>query len=60
MFTGFTPQRVSAMSSLERRWLDNVKKAFADSDADFETHRMSDDCIETLFKGVDAAKTLRL
>jgi hypothetical protein len=60
MFTSVTPERVSAMSPLERRWLDNVKKAFADSDADFETHRMPDDCIETLFKGIDAAKKLRL
>ena len=60
MFTNIEPQRVAQMTSLERRWLDNVKKAFADSDHDFETSRMADDCIETLFKGIDAAKMLRL
>lgn len=60
MFTNIEPQRVAQMTSLERRWLDNVKKAFADSDHDFETNRMADDCIETLFKGIDAAKMLRL
>lgn len=60
MFTSIEPRRVTQMTHLERRWFDNVKKAFADSDHDFETNRMADDCIETLFKGVDAAKILRL
>lgn len=60
MFTNIDPQRVAQMTSIESRWLDNVKKAFADSDYDFETNRMADDCIETLFKGIDAAKKLRL
>lgn len=60
MFAGISPERVSAMTSQERRWLDNVKKAFADSDADFDTARMPDNCIENLFKGIDTAKRLRL
>jgi hypothetical protein len=60
MFKGITGERVAAMTPLEHRWLDNIRKAFADSDAEIGTERMPDDCIETLFKGIDAAKNLRL
>jgi hypothetical protein len=60
MFAEIQPIRVANMTPLERRWLDNIKKAFADSDHDFLSARMADDCIETLFKGIDAAKSLRL
>jgi hypothetical protein len=60
MITGIAKERVAAMTPIERRWLDNIKKAFYDSDTDVDTMRMEDNCIETLFKGIDAAKTLRL
>jgi hypothetical protein len=53
MFAEIQPIRVANMTPLERRWLDNIKKAFADSDHDFHSVRMADDCIETLFKGHD-------
>lgn len=54
------PERVAKMSPREHRLFDNIKKAFSDCDADIGKPEMADYCIETLLKGVDAAKKLRL
>jgi len=48
------------MTTKELRWFDNIKKAFADSDAASQTPRIRDAALESLFKGIDTAKTLRL
>lgn len=60
MFTGIMPERVAKMSPREHRLFDNIKKAFSDCDADIGKPEMADYCIETLLKGIDAAKKLRL
>ena len=59
MFDGFDEKRLLAMSAQEKRWLDNVKKAFAEADAAMERGEPEDRCLEELFKAVDTAKTLR-
>jgi hypothetical protein len=59
MFDGIDAQRILNMSERERRWLDNVKKAFHESDRAFEGGTPEDRCLEELFKAIDTAKTLR-
>jgi hypothetical protein len=59
MFDGIDEQRLVAMTDQERRWLDNVKKAFADADKALQSSTPEDGCLEALFKGIDTAKTLR-
>lgn len=60
MFQGITEQRILNMSSEEKRWFDNIKKAFYNSDISIKTKIMEDKCLEELFKAIDTAKTLRL
>lgn len=52
--------RLSKMNEDEHRLLDNVRKAIATCDADENTPRREDTCIEALLKGVDAASKLRI
>jgi len=59
MFDGFDGKRVATMTDQERRWFDNVKKAFYESDHALKSGTPEDRCIEELFKAVDTAKTLR-
>jgi len=59
MLEGYDPQRLLAMTDRERRWFDNVKKAFHESDQAFQRGRPEDHCLEELFKAIDTAKTLR-
>jgi hypothetical protein len=60
MFDGYDGQRLLAMTDREKRWLDNVKKAFYESDRALQSGNPEDRCLEELFKAVDTAKTLRL
>ncbi len=59
VFDGIDDQRVLAMTAREKRWLDNVKKAFHQSDLALQSGSPEDRCLEELFKAVDTAKTLR-
>lgn len=59
MLAGITPERLIAMSDQERRWLDNVKKAFQESDRAYSEGRPQDHCFPELCKAIDTAKTLR-
>lgn len=59
MFDGFDGARILAMTDQEKRWLDNIKKAFADADKSLQSSAPEDGCLESLFKGIDTAKTLR-
>lgn len=59
MFADVTPERLLAMSEQERRWFDNVKKAFYESDLAYAEGRAADWCMPELCKAVDTAKTLR-
>lgn len=59
MFTDITPERTLAMSEQELRWLDNIKKAFYESDCAYRDGRAADNCLPELCKAVDTAKTLR-
>ncbi len=47
------------MTPKERRWFDNIKKAFHESDVAAQTGRDVDKCLPELLKAIDAAKTLR-
>src|SRR5271157_3196283 len=51
--------RVAAMTGQEKRWLDNVRKDFHESDTVLQAGTPQDRCLEELFKAVDTAKTLR-
>lgn len=59
MFQGFDEQRLLAMTDKERRWLDNVKKAFFESDLALKNDTPEDRCLEELLKAIDTTKTLR-
>lgn len=59
MFSGITPQRLLRMTPQERRWLDNIKKAFYDSDCDYAEGHPEDRCLQELCIAIDTAKTLR-
>jgi hypothetical protein len=59
MFEGIDRHHILNMSERERRWLDNVKKAFHASDRGFQDGAPEDHCLEELFKAIDTAKTLR-
>lgn len=59
MFTGIITERVLNMTPREGRWLDNVRKAFHESDKALQQGIAEDRCLEELFKAVDTAKTLR-
>jgi hypothetical protein len=59
MFDGIDNQRVLRMTKREKRWLDNVRKAFYASDTALQTGTHEDRSLEELFKAIDTAKTLR-
>ena len=59
MFKGIDDNRLLNMTDVERRWLDNIKKAFHESDQALQSGRHEDRCLEELFKAIDTAKTLR-
>jgi hypothetical protein len=59
MFDGVDEHRIFNMSAREKRWLDNIKKAFHESDRAFQGGTPEDRCLEELFKAIDTAKTLR-
>src|SRR5262245_31748493 len=59
MFTGITPARLLNMTEQEQRWLDNLKKAFYESDRAYLEDCPHDECFPALCKAVDTAKTLR-
>ena len=59
MFDGIDEQRFLRMTNQEKRWLDNVKKAFYDSDMALQKGALEERCLENLLKAVDTAQTLR-
>lgn len=59
MFSGILEPRYLNMSDQEKRWLENVKKAFYESDCALTSETPEDRTLEELFKAVDTAKTLR-
>lgn len=58
MFSGIPQERFGHLTAQEERLLDNVKKAFHDSDELYRGGR-SQDCMEPMCKVIDTAKTLR-
>ncbi len=50
----------STMTDQECRWLNNVKRAFYNSDQALLSGKPEENCMEELCKGLDVAKTLRL
>ncbi|OAI45810.1 hypothetical protein AYO44_12350 [Planctomycetaceae bacterium SCGC AG-212-F19] len=58
MFSGIAQERFGQLTAQEERLLDNVKKAFRDSDAYYTGGRV-EDCMEPMCRAIDAAKTLR-
>jgi hypothetical protein len=59
MLCEVTPERAGAMTEREHRWLENVKKAFYESDRAMADGRAQDICFPELCKAIDTAKTLR-
>jgi hypothetical protein len=59
MFADVTPDRLLAMTELEHRWFENVKKACSESDRAYDEGRAYDHSLPELCKAVDTAKTLR-
>ncbi len=58
MFSGIPQERFGRLTAQEERLLDNVKKAFRDSDVLYQDGR-PEDCMEPMCKAIDTAKTLR-
>lgn len=58
MFSGIAEERFGQLTALEERLLENVKKAFRDSDQLYRGGR-AEDCLEPMCRAIDAAKTLR-
>jgi hypothetical protein len=58
MFSGIKQERFGQLSTHEQRLLDNVKKAFCDSDELYRGGR-AEDSLEPMCRAIDAAKTLR-
>jgi hypothetical protein len=58
MFAGIAPERFARLTEVEKRLLDNVKKAFHESDRNYASGRPQD-CMEPMCKAIDTAKTLR-
>jgi len=58
MFSGISEERFGRLTAQEERLLDNVKKAFRDSDQLYRDGR-PEDCMEPMCRAIDAAKTLR-
>jgi len=59
MFTGISIDRMMQMTSQEKRRLDNIKKAFYESDRALQSGEPEDRCLEEIFKAIDAAVSLR-
>jgi hypothetical protein len=59
MLEGVTEDRIKHMTANEVRWLDNIKKAFLESDEEFRSGKPEDRCLEELFKAIDTATTLQ-
>lgn len=59
MFDGIDGKRLLAMNDREKRWFDNVKKAFNESDRALQSGSPEDECLAELFKAIDTAKTLQ-
>lgn len=60
MFKNIPNERIIAMTSEENRWLQNIKKAFHESDNAFLSGIPEDRCLEELLKAIDTSKTLYL
>ncbi len=58
MFSGIDEGRFGRLTAQEERLLDNVRKAFCDSDALYTGGRPHD-AMEPMFRAIDTAKTLR-
>lgn len=58
MFSEIAQERFGQLTAQEERLLDNVKKAFRDSDAHYTGGRV-EDCMEPMCRAIDVAKTLR-
>jgi hypothetical protein len=58
MFSGIPQERFGHLTAQEERLLDNVKKAFRDSDELYRGGR-AEDCMEPMCRAIDTAKTLR-
>ncbi|HZU35125.1 MAG TPA: hypothetical protein VFA18_04410 [Gemmataceae bacterium] len=58
MFSGVADERFGHLTPQEERLLDNIKKAFHDSDMHYIRGRRQD-CLEPMCKAIDTAKTLR-
>jgi len=58
MVLGISEERFGRLTAQEERLLDNVKKAFRDSDQLYRGGR-PEDCMEPMCRAIDAAKTLR-
>jgi hypothetical protein len=59
MLEGIDTDRLLAMTDREKRWFDNIKKAFCHSDEALQSGSAEDECLAELFKAIDTAKTLR-
>lgn len=59
MIDGVSERRFAEMTDREKRWLDNVKKAFFASDRAYINGEMQDRCFPELCNAVDTAKTLQ-
>lgn len=59
MLDGIDIDRLIAMTDREKRWFDNIKKAFHHSDQALNSGVPEDECLAELFKAIDTAKTLR-
>ena len=59
MLSGIEPQRVVSMAQQERRWLDNARKAFHDSDILYQSGRPEEGSIQLLCIAVELSAKLR-
>jgi len=57
---GIDGQRLLQMVPQELRWMDNLKKAFHESDAAYADDRAADNAFPAICKAIDVAATLRL
>src|SRR5262245_37364957 len=58
MLSGISPERLLRMTEQERRWLDNLRKAFYESDRLYREGQ-PEDCMAPMCVAIDTAKTLR-
>ena len=60
MLDGVDGQRLLAMVAQERRWMDNLKKAFHESDVAYTNGTAADNAFPAICKAIDVAATLRV